>query len=270
MSPLNLGLPAFEVFLQSLSLPDACLLNKVLFKKMFDEHSEMVSADKKVLKENISKIRWLYTLKPQTINIAPFQDAERDYSEIAVLHIGINNPQKAERIALFINRAIPYPLVIFFTSETENEEDKTATEARFCIALANKRLSKADTEKWVVEESLLSPWVQLEPRTKTADAFISSLNSSNLPFGDFWQFYQALFDRLIALECAQISGCFQLPIQPEQGNEQRANLEQYRQTEDTISQLRRQIKHAAFNEQVALNTQIKQLQKQHQQLAKAL
>lgn len=267
MATVNLGLPAFERFLQDLALPDSSLLNKVLFKKMFDEQAEITAADKKILKEQVDKIRWLYTLKPQTINIAPFQDSERDYSEIAILHIEVNNPQHTERISQLINRAIPYPLVILLT---HTEQDKTAC----CIALANKRLSKADSEKWVIEESRLSPWFSTDKPTNTEQAFIDSLPMSQLPFSDFWQFYQALFSRVIALECAQISGCFQLPAQPEQSHQQKANLAHYQQTEDSISQLRRQIKQAAFNEQVALNIQIKrleqQLQKQLQQLAEAL
>ena len=35
MSDMGLGLPQFEAFLEDLNVPDSCVLNKPLFKKMF-------------------------------------------------------------------------------------------------------------------------------------------------------------------------------------------------------------------------------------------
>ena len=73
------------------------------------------AADKASLKDDIDKIRWLYTLKPSTINIAPYSDNERDYPEVAVLHFDLSGINRIKRIAQFVNRAIPYPLILLFT-----------------------------------------------------------------------------------------------------------------------------------------------------------
>ena len=56
-------------FLDALDIPDACRLNKTLFKKLFLESGQLDVTDKKTLRDDIDKIRWLYTLKPSTINI---------------------------------------------------------------------------------------------------------------------------------------------------------------------------------------------------------
>ena len=61
-------------FLDSLGVPQKCFLNKTLFKKLFLESGMLDITDKKALKDDIDKIRWLYTLKPSTINIEPFKD----------------------------------------------------------------------------------------------------------------------------------------------------------------------------------------------------
>jgi hypothetical protein len=74
-----------DAFLEKLNIPDACFLDKPVFKKMFQDHVDLDAIDKKALSEDIDKIRWLYTLKPDTINIAPFQDDEREYLEVAIL-----------------------------------------------------------------------------------------------------------------------------------------------------------------------------------------
>ena len=64
-------------FLDSLGIPPKCFLNKTLFKKLFLESDMLDITDKKTLKDNIDKIRWLYTLKPSTINIEPLKNQTR-------------------------------------------------------------------------------------------------------------------------------------------------------------------------------------------------
>ena len=73
---------AFDDFLQSLAVPPSCVLNKAVYKKMFLDASDgkkslLDATDKTCLKDDISKIRWLYTLKPSTINIATRWNARR-------------------------------------------------------------------------------------------------------------------------------------------------------------------------------------------------
>lgn len=263
MAELNIGLPHFEAFLNTLGVPDSCLLNKPLYKKMFLEHTELNARDKKALKDNVEKIRWLYTLKPSTIHIAPYSDELRDYSELAVLHVEINETKHAERIAHFINRAIPYPLIIFFTVNKEAKE-------HFALCLADKRLNKADKEKWVIEEQLLAPWLVLDESTEVNLTFLNSLQLATLPFLNFWQFYQALINRVISLKCAEITGRYHLAQDADKSQQQRQNLQQYQQIQLEIKKLRGQIKQAAFNQQVELNTQIKKHEQALKQLTECL
>lgn len=252
MPDLNLGLPLFEAFLNMLCVPDRCVLNKPLYKKMFLEHTELDARDKKALKDDVEKIRWLYTLKPSTINIAAYTDDLRDYGELAILHLELSATKNVERIAHFINRAIPYPLVIFFTHVIHGEEN----DEQFTLCLADKRLNKADKEKWVIEELIFSPWLSLNENTKINQGFLTSLQFSNLSFVNFWQFYQSFNNRIVARQCAEITGTYRLKNGSE-ASFQRENLQQYQIIELAIKKLRIQLKQAAFNRQVELNTQIK-------------
>jgi hypothetical protein len=151
MPDMRLGLPQFEAILEGLNVPNSCVLNKPLFKKMFQEHADLDAKDKKALKDDVDKIRWLYTLKPSTINIGPYSDDLRDYGELACLHVELNNTKSAERIGQMVNRAIPYPLVIFFVfsenkgTETTGEADikvceKEHAHEQLAICLADKRI----------------------------------------------------------------------------------------------------------------------------------
>lgn len=276
MSDMGLGLPQFEAFLEGLNVPNSCVLNKPLFKKMFQEHADLDAKDKKALKDDVDKIRWLYTLKPSTINIAPFSDDLRDYGELAFLYVELNNVKSTERIGQLINRAIPYPLMIFFVfpetkaagQNCEHDEKQHAKE-QLAICLADKRINKADKEKWVIQELQLSPWLLLINTTDSGQSFLNSLSFTGLPHSNFWHFYQSLIARVQALQCADVSGRFSL-VDGKDVEQQRQQLQNFREIEQKIKKLRAQIKQAEFSQQVALNTQIKQQEQQLKQIAETL
>lgn len=267
MSDMGLGLPQFEAFLEGLSVPNSCVLNKPLFKKMFQEHADLDAKDKKALKDDVDKIRWLYTLKPSTINIAPYSDDLRDYGELAFLVVELSSIKNAERLGQLINRAIPYPTVIFFVLSENNRPE--ANDEQLAICLADKRINKADKEKWVIEALQLSPWLELGSSSESEQEFLNSLIFTGLPHSNFWQFYQAIMACVQALQCAEISGRFHL-ASGETAQHQADQFNRYRSLENDIKRLRAQIKQAEFSQQVVLNTQIKQQEQRLKQIAETL
>lgn len=284
MTELGLGLLQFEAFLEGLNVPNSCVLNKPLFKKMFQEHVDLDAKDKKALQDDVDKIRWLYTLKPSTINIAPFSDDLRDYSELAFLYVELSNTKSAERIGQLINQAIPYPLVIFFvhseskiiadgteaTGEPDlNVREKQHAKEQLAICLADKRINKVDQARWVIEGLQLSAWLTLSNTTEVAKKFLNSLNFTSLPHSNFWQFYQSMMARVQALQCAEVSNRFFL-AEDGAAEQQWQKLQYYRQIEQDIKKLRAQIKQAEFSQQVVLNTRIKQQEQRLRQIAETL
>ena len=193
----------FDSFLSGLAVPETCKLGKPIFKKMFLDNGALDATDKKCLKDDVDKFRWLYTLKPSTINIAPYADNQREYPEIAIIHVELSRAERFKRIAHFINRSIPYPLVLLFTCYIEGQSS-------LAIVLADKRINQADKEKWVIEDSIQTEWFDLLGQSKAETDFLASLAVSNLPFQNFWKFYQALNQRVIAINCASHSGNFSL------------------------------------------------------------
>ena len=71
---------SFEELVESLGIPEACKLDKPVFKKMLLDTEALDGADKTALKDDVEKIRWLYTLKPSTINVAPYSDGDKEYT----------------------------------------------------------------------------------------------------------------------------------------------------------------------------------------------
>ncbi|MCW5602823.1 DUF4391 domain-containing protein [Nitrosomonas sp.] len=251
---------AFDDFLQSLAIPPSCALNKPVYKKLFLDASDgkkpvLDAADKACLKDDIDKIRWLYTLKPSTINIAPFADGERDYPEVAMLHFELSNANRVKRIAQFVNRAIPYPLILLFTCNPDGKP-------HIAINVTDKRINQVDKEKWVIEDSLTTPWIALNELQEKDKAFLQSLAINNLSFRNFFDFYKSLTERVIAINCASHSGAFSLEaIQSEaEGVSRLEKLRALEKLELKKSELANRLKkEKQMGKQVELNTQVKKI-----------
>lgn len=259
---------SFDGFLESLGIPRACVLDKPVYKKMFLEASDgkkstLDTADKKCLKGDVDKIRWLYTLKPSTINIAPFSDKEREYPEIAFLHISLLSEGKLKQVASFINRAIPYPLVLFFTCDNKGDE-------ALSIALADKRPSQSDAEKWVVEDSWQSKWISFKNMPEAEQQFLADIAISNLPFINFYEFYLAIRNRMAALNIESRTGCYSV-AQSKDTDKRLNTLTSIEQHEKAVQQLRYELKkEQQFNKRLAINVSIKEHQKKIRTLEEEL
>jgi len=241
----------FDSFRDSLNIPTLCELNKPLFKKTFQDSGMLDAADKKCLKDDVEKIKWLYTLKPSTINIAPYADKEREYPEVAILHVVLSNSSKVKRIASFINRSIPYPLILLFTCEIEGQMS-------LAVSLADKRTNQVDKEKWVIGDQFITQWMSLLNQSTVKKKFLHSLAINKLSFTNFYVFYKSFIDRVIALNCAEHSGEFTLGVGD--NIDRLAILKEMETLTSKKSEIASRLKkEKQMGRQVELNTQIKQI-----------
>lgn len=229
-----------------LGLPNASLLDKRIYKKLFHEHAQMTSADKKALSEDVEQILWKYTLKPDTVQVRTYEDEQREYLEMAVIEVDLTNRKRASRIAEIIHRSIPYPVLLV-------AEDS----GRVALSVAHKRFSLAENGAIVAEGLLTTPWIAAPTDTDTA--FLASLHFRNLSQMDFYALYQDIVLRVLTYNAAEWTGRFQLSNQPEAA--QCEALEQCRELKREINRLKVAIrKESGFAEKVELNTLIKTLE----------
>ena len=249
-----------ELLYSFLNIPDACRLGKRVFKKLFEENADLGTADRKALREDLDNVTWAYTLKPSTIQIRPYEDAEREYLEIALLQADLKASKRVGRLAEIIHRAIPYPIILVFVHQ-----------GAVAISLAHKRFSQAEKGAIVADDFRATDWIDLAEPTPHQRAFLTSLRVSDLPQTHFYAFYTALTDRLVALDCAGLSGEYRVEPLPERRALRREHLAAAHALNVRISGLRAKIrKECQFNRQVELNTQIKQLERQLGTLATEL
>ncbi|MEC9290885.1 MAG: DUF4391 domain-containing protein [Pseudomonadota bacterium] len=237
-----------QTFLNVLGIPEKCYLNKTLFKKLFQENADLDITDKKALKDDIDKIRWLYTLKPSTVNIEPFKDAEREYDEVAILQIDLTNATRMKRISSFVHKAIPYPIIIIFTHGDD-----------IALSVADKRINQADKTKWVVEEGWLTEWFNPSKPNKVQQQFMAGLSLKNLSFVNFYAFYTDVKNLVISLNAAEQTGSYNVT----KGSDAQSRIEKLRELEkleQEKSELQNKLKkEKQMGRQVDLTTHIKKI-----------
>ena len=250
MSPEPPNTHAFkaDAFYAQLGFPDGSLLDKRIFKRMVLEHGELTASDKRTLSDDVGKLTWKYTLKASTVQVLPYEDAEREYLEVAVVEALLSSRRRATRIAEMIQRAIPYPVLLVLVEGNG-----------LCVSVAHKRFSQAEKGSIVAEDFLRSPWIE-GPLSDLDHAFCDALAMSKLSQVDFYALYRDIVRAVLARTCAELTGTFVLDAgQPERNRRQR--LEQCHQMDRDISSLRAAIsKEGRFAEKVELNTRIKELE----------
>ncbi|MCK4620593.1 MAG: DUF4391 domain-containing protein [Desulfuromonadales bacterium] len=239
-----------ELFYEKLAVPDSCFLGKRMSKRMFYENTQLNATDKKAFTDDIDRITWVYTLKPDTINISRYEDEEREYHEIAVVQVNLKKPNRYKRIAEVIQRAIPYPMLLIFVDGSQ-----------VALSLADKRINRADKEKIMVEEFYSTDWLNLAAQREYESQFLASCAVKSFSYNHFLDFYSDLTGRIVALNCAAHSGRFTLDeVKAGETSIRLKNLAELDRLQQENAALRGKLKKEKnLGTQIQLNTQIKQI-----------
>jgi hypothetical protein len=240
---------SFAPVIDSLGIPPSALVEQRVPKKLLLEHGAPTAADKRQIQNGIEEIVWVAALKPTNIGVPAFQDAVREYLEIAVLTVELRPAAKPARLIELIHRAIPYPLIL-----------ATGQDGTVSLSLAHKRWSQGEAGKVVTEDVRL---VTLSQNTSSnqEDGFLASLAVSRLPAGDLFVLYDGILARLAALEASRITGAFALPESGGDASALQEGLDRHAKLQRDLEQLRAKAgKERQMNRRVELNVEIQRLQ----------
>ena len=226
-----------------LNIPAACKVDNVIYKKLFYENADLSAADKKLFTENIEKITWRYSLKPESCFVRPYKDEVREYGEVEIIETALARQAGEKRIAEMIMRTIPYPMLLVLQCENQVQ-----------LWAAHQRSSQNDSEKNVLEELACTAWLDSTELEKLSVA----LDFQKLRNGNFYELYSDMVDGISVFNAHQ-SGMAEVA----DGDEARALLAQRQATEAKIAALRAELKkETQFNRKVELNMEIKRLERE--------
>ncbi|CDX01522.1 DUF4391 domain protein [Desulfitobacterium hafniense] len=227
---------------EKLSIPKSCEVGNTIYKKLFYENADLASSDKALFTEGISKITWLYCLKPETINIQPYKDDTRDYPEIEVIEVEVTKDYKLKRIAEIIMRTIPYPMLLIFKLEDMVQ-----------LYVAHQRVNQSDSSKNTIEEFISTEWLGGDC------ALFIKLDIKQMRFANFFALYSDIVDAISIYNVSCI-----MPVQTSlTGIEARRLSAEIQGIEQQITALKAKIKsETQFNRKMELNIEIKRLEKE--------
>lgn len=235
----------------ALALPSSSLVGRRVPKRMLAEQGAPTLADKRELQDGIEELTWLAALKPTTIGVPSFQDAERQYLEIAVLTAFFRPRARVSRLIEILHRAIPYPVLLI----TEHGKD-----CQFSVA--HKRWAQNEGGKVVVDEMRTLAFAGGVFNSQDED-FLASLDVAQLPSGNLHALYEGILARILASEAARITGSYQVPATGADIALLRNGLAEYTHGVRRLAALRSDSrKEAPLNRRVELNLEIKRLETQ--------
>ncbi len=249
-----------ERIFSNLKLPASCTrFDKTLFKKLFYEHGDLKARDKKMVQEQVEKIVLHYNLTPKSTNIVAYQNEERRYLELPIVSATLKERKGAARIAEIIQRTLPHPCLLLLVCG-----DATA------VHVAHQRIHGADTAKITLEAIEQSEWLVEDQLNDFQFDFLTALDVSRFRFTNFYDFYSDLFQRVQALNAAEISGQFK-EGSASRVEETASQLYNYRSLEQQLETKRSELSSEAhFNRKTVLKLEIQELKSQLADIAKNL
>ena len=250
-------------FYTNLAIPEQALIKARVYKKQLLENADLTITDRKWVNDDIETIDWRYSLKPATVAIPKYEDTEREYIEIALLHIALKSPTHVKRLGEVVQRTIPYPLIIVFEHEQALH-----------INLADKRISRADSSKLTVAHFYESGWLntRLQADSQIHQAFLASFQFNQFDQQDLHRHYQSLIACFNALDAAKLIGKYTLASGSQADKlladkSRQEHLQTIKQLDTQLVSIKAAVKaESQFNCKLALNVQIKQLKQQIEQL----
>ena len=212
--------------ISALALADSALVDRRVPKTLLMENGAPTAADKRRIREDIEEIRWLAALKPTTVGVAEYRDAEREYLEIAVLQLILRSGASADRITELVHRAVPYPLLL-----VKRQGDEVA------LSLVHKRWSQGETGKTVLDGNIVATGRINDHADGIITAFCDSLIITRQPHGSLLALYQGWIDAVQALRAAMVTGVFSIPESMTEVVDRASALQEYGRLESKISEL---------------------------------
>jgi len=250
-----------NVLIEAMQIPEKAYIGERLTKKMFLEHPDTTSADKKVIQETIDTIELVYVIKEQQMNIPAYSDENRSYKEIVVLETALKTIKNVKRVTQLIHRLIPNPVILFLTC------DKATT-----LTLAQKRKSMSDYSKITVEEWLETDWFYQEELSQRQSAFADYMNVTHYSYANLYSFYCDLWDDMLRYNLSQYTGRYTKDLFKRLDSaELKETITTLEAIDVSLEELKKEIGKAAnFNRKMAINVEMNKLKKKRINLIEVL
>nr|WP_258189947.1 DUF4391 domain-containing protein [Stutzerimonas stutzeri] len=229
-------------------MPEQARVNQRVSKKLLIDNLAPTAADRQQINEGIEELQWVTALKPSNCGIPAYRDAQREYVEVAVLHLTLRPSARPARLIELLHRAIPHPILLMISTPESVQ-----------LSVSHKRWAQNEAGKTVLDGEITTTTVPASPQITRA--FLDAISLERQPRSDLSVLYQGWIDTLLALQAAQHTGSFRTANSTLDATARRQALQACIELQGQIATLRAQAQKAQqIARQVELNLQLKQLQ----------
>ncbi len=237
----------------ALKLPASAQVQHRVPKKLLLENGAPTAADKRHINDGIEELFWIAALKPTTIGVPAYHDAEREYLEIAVLRFALRAGAKATRLVELVHRAVPYPLLLL-----------TEHAGQLAFSAAHKRWAQNEAERTVLDGEVVAADWEMGSDAPQLEAFRKALAIERQPHGTLRALYQGWMDTLVAFKAARLTGSFKAAADSEQATARQEALRECARLETEMARLRAAAgKEKQMARKVELNMELKRIEAAH-------
>jgi hypothetical protein len=213
--------------------PKQAKFGRILPKNKIYEHASPSPLLKALFVGQVEQIVWQYKLAPETINLP----AKLAVPEIQIFDVTLKTPELDHDVLRCIDKAIPFPII--FQLYYDNRIQPIAT---------YKRPNDADSSKWVIDGYFADEWQSLDtPRQSLPVAL------------DMQGLYEQLLRKLLPLP----------PRDQEPLKHQVERMNQWHSKQNEYQKLQARLnKEKQFNRKVEINTQLRHLKSELDQLSR--
>ncbi|MBN1967824.1 MAG: DUF4391 domain-containing protein [Candidatus Delongbacteria bacterium] len=225
------------MILREFNLPDKAIVSKKIHKKHIYENGELNKVEKELIKNDVEKIVWEYSLKPVNINIDEYKSEDLEYLGVEFFSLVLRQEKNYQKIVSLIQKIMQNPLIIVLELDD-----------KFYINASLKRINKKDINKMIVEESIISKEIEIDNLKDNFYKFIESLNIKNLSFKNFYRFYEDIYNKIIYFNLSTFTGNYDESIEIDEAKE---FLVQYEKREENLTVLKNRLKSEKQNSKKA-------------------
>ena len=239
--------------ISALNIPVGARVERRVPKKMLWENGAFAAGDRRRISDGIEELTWVAALKPATVGVPEYRDAEREYLEIAVLRLEFRAQAKTPRLVELVHRAVPYPVLLL-----------AAQGETVILSAAEKRWSQGEAGKTVLDGEVAAIGWEAGNDAPVFAEFQRSLALERYPRRDMRKLYGGWLEVITASQAARLTGAFSLPRDPAHSKARSAALRECARLETEMARLcAAAAKTRQMARQVALNAELGRVRTAH-------
>lgn len=230
-----------------LDLPVKSVVNKKLPKNQIQGKVDKKSSD--ILTKDVEGIYIYSVLNKATSNIMPYQNEDFNISEVMVLEVKLREIKNINTIRKIFHNIIPNPIILVLSYEEKIE-----------ISVGMKRLNKNDSMKVILDDIVLTKFIDLVNTESYEKKFLEQIKITSLPQLNLYELYKSLENHIVLTKFFEVVDDYMVGV--DKIDKALELLNKYEKFEEEINTYEKNKKaEANFGRQMEWHVKIKKLEK---------